>query len=165
MPPRPPQGEARRELLPLLARRQAGPSRASCLIYRPLRKAWLFSSGGWRAPEPLKCQACLVPISRPPPTPCCPAGITLGAGEPCGRGGGPLGVHGPQMEARHWVPQPRGLRQARLSGRGHSVTPVTPARFPGRALITLVFPLSGRLLMVGWREGKEVPPAPAINPT
>lgn len=67
MPPRPPQGEARRELLPLLARRQAGPSLASCLIYRPLRKAWLFSSGGWTAPEPLKCQACLVPISRPPP--------------------------------------------------------------------------------------------------
>lgn len=39
------------------------------------------------------------------------------------------------------------------------------ACFQAPTLITLVFPLSGRLLMVGWCEGKEAPPARAINPT
>lgn len=107
MPPRPPQGEAHRELLPLLARRQAGPSRASCLIYRPLRKAWLFSSGGWRAPEPLKCQACLVPISRPP-HPMLPCGNHAGGGGALWTWGRP--TRGPRATDGSQTPGPPATR-------------------------------------------------------
>lgn len=96
---------------------------------------------GWQAPEPLKCLAGLVPISSHPRTPAPPWG-------PANASGTSLRLStGHRWKPDAPSPSHTGLRQA------PAVTVPQPPPcpiFPDPTLMTLVFPLSGRLLMVGW---------------